>query len=415
MASGVRIARVSGIPIRAGWGLVVLAGLFGVTLTGQVLPRFEPEASLATRSAVAAVTVVLLLGSILAHEFGHAVAARRRGVGVLGITLSLLGGYATLERQAPNPGAEFSIAAAGPLVNAVLAVVLGGAAWGLDRWLPETWVATALIVGAAAWLAIINAILAVINLVPAAPLDGGRVLTAALWKRLGDAEWARIISARIGMVLGAVLLVGGAVQLFWDWRGLVTVVVGGFLVTGARSEILTAAIRRRLASTRTEQVMATELPAVPDSLTLEQLQRFAGAGRANLAFPVVRWDAEPIGYVIPADGGRLPPAERTWTRVTELMRSSPTVARAWTEESVDTVLRRLTDAGGSGEALVVVVHEPRHGQPVGTVTTHQIDPLFQPPDAWGRDRPAAVTPTPDPAAAAGPVGAAPTGAAAPLR
>lgn len=375
-----QIGRIAGVPVGLEAGLIVLALVFVGTLAVDGLPRLDPSAPLGTRVVVASATVAVFLGSILAHEFGHATVARRRGVGVLGITLSLFGGYAQLDRQAPDPRSEFAIAAAGPLVNLVIGLVLGGVAGLAAVLVPNQ----RLIIGALVWLAVINVVLALLNLLPASPLDGGRVLSAALWKRFGEAERARVVAGRAGLVLGAALVPLGIAQAWWlGWRGLVTAVVGLFLFSGARSEIRAAALRRRLATTLTRQVMVADPQPVSDGLTVEQLTRMTGGREGQrVAYPVVRWGAEPVGYVLPADGAGLSEPERSWTSVASLMRATPEVARAWTTEPLSDVLGR--QVGWSD--LLVVVHEPQAGRVVGTVTAGQIDSLLHPPDLWGRDR-----------------------------
>lgn len=379
MNRSLQVGRIAGVPVSVEAGLVVLAGLFVVTLAGDGLARLDPGSSLTARVAVASATVAVFLASILAHEFGHAVLARRRGVGVLGVTLSLFGGYAQLDRQAPDPRSEFTIAAAGPAVNLAIGGLLGGAALAADGL-----GAHRLVVGALVWLAAVNVVLAALNLIPAAPLDGGRVLTAGLWRRLGDAERARVLSGRVGLVLGLALLPAGLAQAWvWDWRGLVTALVGLFLFNGARSEIATATIRGRLARTSAQELMVIDPPSISDSSTVDQLDRFAGVDGAAVAFPVVRWDTEPIGYIVPADASDLGQPERSWTTVSSLMRPTPAVARAWMTEPIDTILRRQP----SSTDLVVVIHEPEAGRVVGTLSDGQIDPLLRSPDLWGRDRP----------------------------
>ncbi len=379
MNRSLQVGRITGIPISVEAGLALLATLFVVTLAVDGLPRLDADASLALRLAAATATVAVFLVSVLAHELGHATVARRRGVGVLGITLSLLGGFAQLDRQAPDPRSEFAIAAAGPLVNLGIGAALGLAALGLS----EIGLDHRLLIGSLLWLAAINVVLAALNLLPASPLDGGRVLTAALWRRFGEPERARVVSGRVGIVLGLALVpIGLAQAWFFGWQGLVTTVVGLFLFNGARGEILTATIRRRLAGTSTRDLMVVDPPPVQDSLTVEQLHRFAGDERARVAFPVIRWSAEPVGYVVPADGSTLDGPERSWTTVAALMRPTPEVARAWMNESLADVLARQP----LDDDLVVVIHEPAAGRVVGTLSAGQLDPVLRLPDLWGRDR-----------------------------
>lgn len=379
MGKSLRVGRIAGTPISVNGGLAVLAALFIVTLATQGFPQIDPDASLTRRLVLASSTVVAFLISILAHELGHASLAKRHGVGVLGITLSLLGGYAQLDRQAPTPRAEFLIAAAGPSVNLLIGGGLAGVTYLVNRYE----LAGDLTIGAMIWLAGVNIVLAILNLFPAAPLDGGRVLTAALWKRLGDAEHARILSGRAGLVLGAVLVVVGFVQFYrGSWQGLITLLVAVFLFNGARGEIGAAAIRRRLQRTTAAQLMVSNPPPVSDSLTIDQLDAFASGDRDGVVFPVVRWSAEPIGYVLASSGGSLSPLDRSMRTVSDMMRPTPEVARAWLTEPIDAVLDRLD----SSSDVLVVIHEPQAGRVVGTLSESQINPLFAAPDLWGRDR-----------------------------
>ncbi len=380
MSKSLKIGGIRGIPIALHWGLLVLAAGFILLLSVDGFRRVDPGSPLWLRSTVATVTVLAFLASVLAHELGHASVARRHGVGVLGISLSLYGGAAQLDQQAPTPRAEFAIATAGPLVNLAIGLIVGGivaavTGFGFD---------SRLIVGAAIWLATINIVLAVVNLFPAAPLDGGRVLTAGLWKRLRDAELARIIAGRVGLIVGAAMVPGGLVLAWWwGWRGLVVSVAGLFLIDGAKNEVRSATVRRRLARTPTHELMVVDPPVVSDTLTVDQLFWFAGQDRHRVALPVVRWGTDPIGYVVPADGADLPTPSRSWTRISTLMRPTPEVARAWMTEMIGDVIRRQPPE----EDLVVVVHEPSAGRVVGTVSSAQLDELLRWPDIWGRDRP----------------------------
>jgi hypothetical protein len=129
--------------------------------------------------------------------------------------------------------------------------------------------------------------------------------------------------------------------------------------------------------------MVSDPPPVSDGLTVAQLNTFAGSERFGVAFPVVRWSAEPIGYVVPASAAGLADPDRSWTTVSDLMQPTPEVARAWMNESIDEVLARL----GQPDDVLVVVHEPHGGNVVGTLSDTQVRRLFHPPDLWGRDRP----------------------------
>lgn len=359
-----------------------------VLLSVQILPSVYPGTPLLERIGAALAGALLFFVSILGHEFGHALVARRHDVGTTGITLWVLGGVAKLTRQAPTPRAEFQIAIAGPAASLAFGLAFAGGAIALDRWteivLPPA---------VAAWLAAVNLLLAISNLLPGAPLDGGRVLTAALWKKLGDAERARLLSARCGFVLGLVLAALGLLQAVWlgQVSGWWTVVVGFFILAAARAEILGAAIRRRLAHVKATDLMTSHPMAISDSLTIDQafgpVSPIAPAADGSQAaathagIPVVRWDRSPIGYVAPSMTEGIGLAERSWTTVGEVMAHAEHVPRAWKDDSIQTIIDR---AGGDIDH-VTVVHEASRGELIGTLSRSQIEPLLATPDFWGRE------------------------------
>ena len=380
MTDSIRLGRILGIPIGINWSIVAVAVFFTAGLAVQALPRSVPDSSLGLRVAAAAIAVLVFFASILAHELGHAVAALGHGVGVHGITLWLLGGVAKLDRQAPSARAEFQIAVAGPAVSFALGIFF----------VALTVIAIAVLeaplaVAVLAWLGLVNIVLAVFNLLPAAPLDGGRVLTAALWKRLGNAEQARIISGRCGLFLAIALITIGVVQLmvFEQFGGWVTALVGGFSFTAARAEIAAAAVRRRLLDTEVGRLAVRHPPSVPDTITVTQLLEWAGPDGANTAHPVTRWGPEPIGYVVPADlATLLTGPERSWTQIREIMHRPTDVECVGTSDSVDSLLRRW-EAGAASLALVA---NHAGGPSFATITDHQVRPLLVSPNLWGGER-----------------------------
>lgn len=386
MTDSIRLGRILGIPIGVNWSIVAVAVLFSVALAIQALPRSAPDSSLGVRLALASVAVAVFFASILAHELGHAIAAQAHGVGVHGITLWLLGGVAKLDRQSPNARAEFQIAVAGPAVSLALSVFFVSVTVILLAVSPAP-----LVVAVAAWLGGVNLILALFNLLPAAPLDGGRILTAVLWRRSGDPERARIVAGRCGLVLAGALILIGVIQLFAldQVGGWVTVLVGGFTFTAARAEIAGAVIRRRLLTTPVLALTVRHPPSVPDGVTLGQLLAWAGDGRLTTAHGVVRWAQEPIGYVVPADAADgVTDAARSWTPVGQVMVAASAAERISGSSPVDGLVR----AWERGNMPLAVVTGP-DGQTIGTVTDHQLRPLLTPPDLWGRDRPDTSAPT----------------------
>ncbi len=379
MEDSIRLGRVLRIPIGVNWSIVAIAGLFTVALAVQAFPQTVPDAGLGSRFLAAAIAVVLFFASILAHELGHAIAALSHGVAVRGITLWVLGGVAKLDRQAPTARAEFQIALAGPAVSLGLGVFFGALAV-----IVAVVASLPLVVAVLAWLGGTNLLLAVFNLLPAAPLDGGRILTSILWKRRGDAEEARLIAGRCGLGLGVALIIVGIVQVFafGQFSGWLTSLVGVFAFTAARSEITGAVIRRRLLTTTVAPIAISHPPSVPDTVTVGQLVARSGPD-GDIAHPVVRWSNDPIGFVVPAEAAaKLSTPERTWTRVGQVMHHPDGVIRVGGETSIDELLRRWE----AGAAPLAVVTDDRSGATMGTITDAQVRRLLRPPDLWGRDR-----------------------------
>jgi len=191
-------------------------------------------------AALAALCAMLLFASVVVHEFAHALVARRFDVQTQGITLFIFGGVATLENEPPTPRAEVAIALAGPVVSGAIALAAAGAMAVCDRF-----DATPLGAGAAigfAYVAVANAVLAVFNLIPAFPMDGGRVLRALLWMRTRDRRAATIAAALVGVTLAVCAVVASLVMLgsthAWPYAWYAT--LGGFIAWSGWTHLRTA-------------------------------------------------------------------------------------------------------------------------------------------------------------------------------
>ncbi len=390
MKDTIRLGKVAGIPVGVHWSALVVGVVVTVFLALRILPGADRTAASTDLWLASIAGTLLFFASLLAHEFGHAFMARRHDVGVIGLTLWVLGGMAKLTRQAPTPRAEFQIAIAGPAANVVCGVLFGSFAWLLYG--KEYW-----ILGGAVcvWLAAVNVLLAVTNLAPGSPLDGGRVLAAFLWRRSGNAERSRLIAARMGMALGLLIVALGLAESLWAGRlsGYMTIAIGLFIAAAAKGDIAGAAIRARLDATRLDALMVRYPAAVPDGSSAKQFLDWSNHQPVRSANPVTRWDNEPLGYLTSSMVAGVPDADRSWTTVGTVMLPAHLTPRAWDFESVATVLDRLDVALPS----VIVVHDPRTRQALGTISDDQIVALFASPDWWGRDRQPTLTPTKPPA------------------
>ncbi|MFT5530985.1 MAG: Zn-dependent protease [Candidatus Poriferisodalaceae bacterium] len=226
-----RLGKIAGIKVGLHWSVGLIAALITFTLAGSLLPNAAPGFTGLAYVLVAAATAALFLASIVAHELGHSLVARRNNLGIEGITLFALGGVAVMTAEPTRAGPAFRIAVAGPLVSLGVGALSIGAAWlaGLVG-LAEVSVAALL------WLGVINIGLALFNMLPAYPLDGGRVLQAALWSRSGDSLKATASASSVGRILGSLVMFASVVQYFMTGSGIWTAAIGWFIAGSAKSE-----------------------------------------------------------------------------------------------------------------------------------------------------------------------------------
>jgi Zn-dependent protease/CBS domain-containing protein len=352
-----RLGRVAGIGIYAHWSTLATLAIFTWVLATSVLPGGQHRAA---TWIVAGLAALALLLSILGHELAHTVVARRHGVRVERITLWLLGGTSELTEEPTDAKADLRIAVAGPLASGVLGFGFLAAAALLAT------VADKLVDVALVWLALANIGLAVFNLLPAAPLDGGRVLRAIVWRRTGDRLRAAAIAARSGRGLGLGLIALGVAELL-VWRnasGLWLMLLGWFLRTAANAELAQASTQHRLGDLTVGEVM-TEHPAVmaaewPVSTFLGDSELSAHKG----VFPVVDRYGRPVGEISLRELAGLTPEVRDTVPAADVARPLPRFAIARADSSLAAVVARTMLR--PGRDLIAVVDAD--GRLVGVLT-----------------------------------------------
>ena len=281
MTTSIELGRIFGIRIGINWSWLVVFALIAWTLAVGVFPATNPGLSDGTYVAMAIVAAVLFFASLLLHELGHAFEARREGMEIEGITLWLFGGVAKFKGMFPSAGAEFRIAIAGPLVSLVL-----GAVFSLGAWVIST---TDAVDAVAAWLGYINLTLLVFNMLPALPLDGGRVLRSALWHTRGDFVRATRAAARFGRGF-AFLFIAGGVFLFifqGSFSGAWLAFIGWFLLQAATAEDRYALVSESLAGVRVRDLMIREPVTVPASMSIGRFMDEVAWSRRYTSYPVV--------------------------------------------------------------------------------------------------------------------------------
>jgi len=311
MGGGFRLGRLLGIPIfiHSSWfiALWVLSWSLAVAYYPQEFPGLGPS----TYWGMGIISALLLFGSVLVHEFGHALTARRHGVRTRNITLFMFGGVAQIAAEPPTANAELAIAAAGPATSYVLA----GLFWLLDRVVAGT--ALGAIIG---YLAFINATLATFNLIPGFPLDGGRVLRALLWRRSGDLEQATRIASQSGQVVAVIFIGLGLLQMFRGAfvGGLWLILIGWFLQSAAQAGYQQVVLRQALGGVRVGDIMTRDLHTIDPNLTVEEAITDFFIPLKHGGFPVVYGDRL-VGVVTLQDVRGVPAEARRERRVRDVM------------------------------------------------------------------------------------------------
>ncbi|WP_432138144.1 site-2 protease family protein [Streptomyces sp. bgisy154] len=376
--------RVAGIRVGMHWSVLLVFVLILVGLAEGGLRDAYPDRPTWQYWFASAVTAVLFLLSLLAHEISHALVARRNGVVVEDITLWLLGGLARLRSEASTPGAELRIAGVGPLVSLVL-----GALFALAAGLLALFTEGGLAVGALAWLAGINIVLAVFNALPAAPLDGGRLLRAAVWWKTGSLLRATTVATAAGRLLGWVLVGTGLyLVLLGDvFSGIWLVVIGWFVTAVATAEGGQARLREVLGGIPVRDAMSADPVTVPAATTVAEFLTDPRYRYRHSAFPVLDADtagaAETGNTARTAEGTRdgagtvvglvtlkaadaVPGAERTSTAVARVMTPIADLPTARPDDPLARLVPEL-QADAAHRALVL-----EDGRLVGIVTSADI-------------------------------------------
>jgi Zn-dependent protease len=379
MNDTIRLGRVAGVQVGLNWSLLAMVALIAGGLADNRFSIDAPGYSGTAYAVAGAATALALLVGVLLHELGHAVVARRVGLRVDGITLSWMGGLTRIEGDTESPAAEFAVAGIGPVVSAAV----GGVFWVL-RILVSGAHGGGLAVSALGWLAVINVVLAVFNLFPASPLDGGRVLHALVWAVTRDRWRATQVAASAGVALGTVLVVLGALLAagLIPWRlrhadpldGFFLAFIGWWLMGSARAERQLAQVRHSLEGLRISEVMRP-VGAAPGWITIRAFAEGYASGRPGWVWLLEKWDGGYGGVLLGDTIGSVPFPQ--WDLARPLDVAVPiggAVGAAPDEDTLDVVGRT------GGKQVILVVDGDRT---VGAVLPSDLDALVK----MGRRRP----------------------------
>ena len=369
MNENISLGRIAGIHVGLNWSLLVVVALIAWSLAGSILPSAAPGQASGAYWTAGIISALVFLVSLLAHELAHSIVAQRRGVRVEGITLWLFGGVSRFSSDTSSPGSSALITFVGPLTSLLL-----GALFFLASVVSGAASAPSLIQATLSWLGMINIILGLFNLIPAFPLDGGRLLQSLIWLRTGNRLQATRVAARIGMGFALLLIAVGLASLLFAGNvvsGIWWVFLGWFLLSAARAEEASGLIRQALEGIRVRDVMTPNPVQVAENLSVEEaLHDYVLASRQS-TFPIHDGHGRVTGLLTMAALKRVPAGDRSSTSIKDIscrLEQVPTVAPA------EPAAALLSQADGCSEGRTLVVDS---GQLVGIVSPSDINRLLQ--------------------------------------
>ena len=354
MSGTLVIGRISGIEIGVHYTWLLIFALITFSLGVGYYPLIVPGLAPSTYWGLGAASALLLFLSVLIHELSHSILAQRRGLPVRGITLFIFGGVSSIEQEATSPRDEFWISFVGPLSSLILA----GVFFGLSFLAAGGSVVSALL----SYLATINLALAIFNLLPGFPLDGGRVLRAIIWAVTGDHRKATNWAAAVGHLLAFLLIAFGFIQILeGNWLGGIwTAFIGWFLNGAADSSRQAVSASETFQGVRVEALMDPDPPTVDAQATVQEVvdQHILGHGRRAI---LVEQDGRLAGIVSLTDVRELSQASWPDTTVGAIMTRSPLIG-----VQADESARRAADLLAEHDVNQLVVFDD--GEPVGMLS-----------------------------------------------
>jgi len=375
----ITLFHVRGIRISVDWSWFIVLFLVIVWLSGFYGDVLGDPADDTGPYLLAVASAIGFFGSIVLHELGHAFVAMRNGIGISGIQLWIFGGVARLDRESDGPGTEFKVAIAGPAVTLAIALLLVAGGLGVagreefeKAMLVEGSADTSGVLAMVAWLASINILVLLFNLLPAFPMDGGRVARAIAWRITGDRTSATRFAARLGQVFAYAFIGGGLLMIVTDsglgvfgglWLALIGMVING----SAKAAAMQTTISSRIEGVRVADVMDANPVAIPEEASVEQaLDEYFLRYRWPW-FPVVDAAHRFRGLLIRDRADEVPEASRASSLVSELVERDSDTLHVRDDAPLDTllgneILRRFG-------ALIAVDSE---GRLAGVITADQV-------------------------------------------
>ncbi len=344
-----RLGSVFGFEVRIDFSWFVIFFLVFWSLAAGVFPAEYPELAPAVHSAMGLAGTLLFFASLLVHELSHALVSRRKGIPIAGITLFVFGGMAHTEREPDTPGDEILIAGIGPVTSLVLAGVFAL----VTRFSAQAGLGDP-VLGVTRYLAMINVALAVFNVMPGFPLDGGRVFRAMVWRVTGDRTRATRMATAGGRMFGLLLIVLGAMQALGGApvSGLWMIFIGWFLRTLAGASLHQHIVNDLLGGFSASDLMTPNPATVDAALTVDSLVHEHFMQLHFGSYPVVE-NGRPVGLVTLADLKSVPPDVWGLSTAANVMKPLEECAVVAPGASVADVMAEMGGRGGRRRALVL--------------------------------------------------------------
>ena len=364
MTPTIRLGRLFGIEIGFNWSLVFIFVLIAWTLATGVLPQDVPGQGQVTYWVAGAAGAIVFYACLLAHELSHALVARRNGMKVAGITLWLFGGVSQLDGDPKSAGAEALIAGVGPLTSFAVALIALALALATS--------ANALVSDLMRWLAFVNLALGLFNLVPAFPLDGGRLLSSIFWWRSGSRQRGVHNAVRVGRVFAYLMIAAGVLELFGGALvdGIWMAFIGWFLLSAGSSEEMGTTTKALLKSVPVSAAMTSPVVTVPDWLTVEQFLESVAPQHSFTTYPVHDPSGKLTGVVRLSELVRVRSIDRGRKRLSDCARPISQIPATGPSEELGALIERL---GAAFDQRVLVFDQ---GQLVGIVSPADVARLL---------------------------------------
>ena len=339
MNNSFQIGKIAGISIRIDYTWFIVFALVALSLGGSQFPNMRPGWSPALYWIMGAITAILFFASVLAHELAHSLVSKSRGVPVESITLFIFGGVARIKEEPKGPGGEFWMALAGPATSVGIGLAFGVLYYAIR----QTGSPIALL---ARWLFYVNLIVAIFNMIPGFPLDGGRILRSIIWKITGDIRKSTRVASTVGKVVAYSFILWGVWMLISGNRfnGIWMAFIGWFLLNAASSSYRQLEIREMLRGVKVREIMTTDCPRIPKNLAIKDLVDDHIFRTTRRCFPVV--DNDHISGIITLHNIKEVPKEK-WetTKIEEVMTNLNELRIVHPDDDLYNVMQQMTEDG----------------------------------------------------------------------